>query len=167
LDLLRASIPYRRDAYLLSQRWLQLDNTGESQTALLVNGLRWFRCELTLDNLEEALRILEQTDDILGLRQPRTGHDSGEVFLLAAAFLHVRSPDNERYREMLDSQIHSVRGWLLTQMSLEMEKSSSDPPQKQFALQLDSMMDRKVFNSLHQDSSWQSLRELLQRVASR
>lgn len=167
LDLLRASIPYRRDAYLLSQRWLQLDNTGESQTALLVNGLRWFRCQLTLDNLEEALRILEQTDDILGLRQPRTGHDSGEVFLLAAAFLHVRSPDNVRYREMLDSQIQSVRERLLTQMSLEMEKRSSDPPQKQFALQLDSMMDRKVFNSLHQDSSWQSLRELLQRVASR
>ena len=167
LDLLRASIPYRRDAYLLSQRWLQLDNTDESQTALLVNGLRWFRCELTLDNLEEALRILEQTDDILGLRQPRTGHDSGEVFLLAAAFLHVRSPDNVRYREMLDSQIHSVRERLLTQMSLETEKRSSDPSQKQFASQLDSMMDRKVFYALHLDSSWQSLRELLQRVASR
>jgi len=29
------------------------------------------------------------------------------------------------------------------------------------------MMDRKVFNALHQDSAWQSLRELLQRVASR
>jgi serine/threonine protein kinase len=167
LDLLRASIPYRRDAYILSQRWLQLDNTTESQTALLVNGLRWFLCELTLDNLEEGLRILEQTDGILGLRQPPFGHDVGQLFLLAAAFLHVRSPDNERYREMLDSQIHSVREWLLTQISLEMEKSSSDPYQKQFALQLDSMMDRKVFNALHQDSAWQSLRELLQRVASR
>jgi serine/threonine protein kinase len=167
LDLLRASIPYRRDAYILSQRWLQLDNTTESQTALLVNGLRWFLCELTLDNLEEGLRILEQTDGILGLRQPPFGHDVGQLFLLAAAFLHVRSPDNERYREMLDSQIHSVREWLLTQMSLEMEKSSSDTSQKQFALQLDSMMDRKVFNALHQDSAWQSLRELLQRVASR
>jgi serine/threonine protein kinase len=167
LDLLRASIPYRRDAYILSQRWLQLDNTNESQTALLVNGLRWFLCELTLDNLDEGLRILEQTDHILGLRQPPFGHDVGQVFLLAAAFLHVRSPDNERYREMLDSQIHSVREWLLTQISLELEKSSSDPFQKQFALQLDSMMDRKVFNALHQDSSWQSLRELLQRVASR
>ena len=166
LDLLRASIPYRRDAYILSQRWLQLDNTNESQTALLVNGLRWFRCELSLDNLEECFRILEQTDDILGLRQPRPGHGNGEELLLASALLHVRSPDNIRYRKMLDSQILLVQEWSLSQQSLKKEGSSADPFLQRPALRLIWMMKRKEFNSLHQDPRWRSLIDLLQRVAS-
>jgi serine/threonine protein kinase len=162
-DLLRASIPHRREAFELSERWFSLDGTKESQTAFLVNGLRWFYWQLAMDNSDEALRILERTQKVTPLRPLGRDHSIGDEIVLAAAWLHLKSPEDAYYRSLLNKQIDTFHEWVIEQQAASGDPTSNRVERKAIR-RMTVLMERQEFVPLKQDPAWQSLLELLRRV---
>jgi len=159
LELERASLTHRHEAIALCERWLERDRGRESEKGYLVNVLRAFRSELALGNIDQGVALLRRADQRVELRKPPPGHSCEEGFLLGASLLHLRDPEELRYRKLYETGINAYREWL-------QEQKPFYPIDRRRIGMVASTMRWESYLGLRADAGWQEIMDLADRIST-